>query len=118
MNKKSKANTTNVSQQFLNKIGSHIQGCLCGFDRLRLRGTLRHLFQPTVMEAYLNACRVLIKDFSRFAEGITNQAKQAMNQIAEKANRPLIYFNSSQISKEEEAKKIAAKDAISGKGSA
>ena len=112
MNKKSKANTINVSQQFLNKFGSHIQGCLCGFDRLRLRGTLRHLFQPTVMESYLNACRVLIKDFSRFAEGITNRAKQAMNQIAEKANRPLIYLNSSQISKEEEAKKIAAKDGI------
>ena len=36
---------------------------MSGFDRLRLRGTLRHLFQPTVMEAYLNACRVLIKDF-------------------------------------------------------
>ena len=54
----------------------------------------------------------MIKDFSRFAGGITNQAKQAMNQIAEKTNRPLIYLNSSQISKEEEAKKIATKDGI------
>jgi len=43
-------------------------GVLSGFDRLRLCGTLRHLFQPTVMEAYLNACRILIKDFGTFAK--------------------------------------------------
>ena len=52
-------------------------GVLSGFDRLRLRGTLRHLFQPTVMEAYLNACRILIKDFGTFAQGLTARIKAA-----------------------------------------
>jgi hypothetical protein len=32
---------------------------------LRLRGTLRQLYCPQVREAYLNACRVLIKDFGQ-----------------------------------------------------
>lgn len=46
---------------FLVRGGGALTGVLSGFDRLRLRGTLRHLFQPTAMEAYRNACRVLIE---------------------------------------------------------
>src|SRR6201987_2324813 len=65
---------TGVPQQFLNRFGDQILGTLCGFDRLRLRGTLRHLFQPNVMEAYLNACGVLIKDFGAFAQKLSRAA--------------------------------------------
>ena len=50
---------------------------MSGFDRLRLRGTLRHLFLPTVMEACLNAGRILIKDFGAFAQGLTARIKTA-----------------------------------------
>ena len=66
-----------VSPAFLSKYQPLLQGTLQGFDRLRLRGTLRHLFCPQVMEAYLSACRVLIKDFGRFATGLTQKIKQA-----------------------------------------
>jgi len=61
---------------------------LSGFDRLRLRGTLRHLFQPTVLEACLNACRVLLKDFGTFAQGLTTRLKAAAYASAERAGRP------------------------------
>jgi hypothetical protein len=44
---------TGVPPAFLNRFGSSMTGVLSGFDRLPLRGALRHLFQPTVMEAYL-----------------------------------------------------------------
>lgn len=101
-----------VPDVFLSKFGSDIQGAISGFDRLRLRGTLRHLFQPTVMEAYLNACRVLIKDFGRFAEGITHRIKAAVYQLAEKSRRPYRYLLSSQIAKEEVAREIARKDRL------
>ena len=66
--KKTTTPATGVPVEFLNRFGDKILGTLSGFDRLRLRGTLRHLFQPTVMEAYLNACGVLIKDFGAFAQ--------------------------------------------------
>jgi hypothetical protein len=56
--KKTTTPATGVSVEFLNRFGDKILGTLSGFDRLRLRGTLRHLFQPSVMEAYLNACGV------------------------------------------------------------
>src|SRR5882762_11637427 len=87
-----------VSRCFLNKYSPLIQGTLCGLDRLRLRGTLRHLFQPTVMEAYLNACRVLIKDFGGFAQRLTARIKAAAYAAAEQAHRPFRYLCNSQIS--------------------
>ncbi len=87
-------------------------GVLSGFDRLRLRGTLRHLFQPTVMEAYLNACRVLIKDFGTFSQGLTARIKAAAYAQAEQAGRPFRYLPSSQISKEDLAYQIARQDGV------
>ena len=87
-------------------------GVLSGFDRLRLRGTLRHLFQPTVMEAYLNACRVLIKDFGTFAQGLTARLKAAAYASAEQAGRPFRYLPRSQVSKEALARQIAREDGI------
>lgn len=87
-------------------------GVLSGFDRLRLRGTLRHLFQPTVMEAYLNACRILIKDFGTFAQALTARIKAAAYATAEQAGRPFRYLSSSHTSKETLARQIARQDGI------
>jgi hypothetical protein len=101
-----------VPPAFLNRFGDSITGVLSGFDRLRLRGTLRHLFQPTVMEAYLNACRILIKDFSTFAQGLTARIKAAACASAEKAGRPFEYLASSQVSKEALARQIARQHGV------
>src|SRR5580700_2402399 len=100
MNRQTSSNGAGVPPVFLNRFGPSITGVLSGFDRLRLRGTLRHLFQPTVMEAYLNACRVLIKDFGDFAQGLTARIKAAAYATAEQAGRPFRYLPSSQVSKE------------------
>src|SRR5215207_9085516 len=101
-----------VPPAFLNRFGSSIIGVLSGFDRLRLRGTLRHLFNPSVMEAYLNASRVLIKDFSSLAQDLTGRIKAAAYAAAEKAGRPFHYLRTSQISKEELARQIIAQDKV------
>ena len=101
-----------VSPAFLSKYQPLLQGTLQGFDRLRLRGTLRHLFCPQVMEAYLSACRVLIKDFGRFATGLTQKIKQAALGGAAQAGRPYQYLNSSQVDKGELAQKVAQRDGI------
>src|SRR5229473_2624139 len=103
---------TGVPPAFLNRFGDAITGVLSGFDRLRLRGTLRHLFQPTVMEAYLNACRILIKDFGTFAQGLTARIKAAAYASAEQSGRPFRYLSSSQISKEALARQIARRDGV------
>jgi DNA-binding HxlR family transcriptional regulator len=111
--KKTTSPANGISTEFFDRFGSQISGVLCGFDRLRLRGTLRYLFQPTVMEAYLNACRILIKDFGAFAQKITDRVKAAAYQAAELAGRPVLYLNSSQRSKEDIAREVARRDGVS-----
>ena len=101
-----------VPPTLLNRCGQALTGVLSGFDRLRLRGTLRHLFQPTVMEAYLNACRVLIKDFRDFALALTGRIKAAVYATAEQTGRPFRYLPHSQISKEDLARQIARADGV------
>jgi hypothetical protein len=103
---------TGVPPAFLNRFGHSLTGVLSGFDRLRLRGTLRHLFQPTVMEAYLNACRVLIKDFGSFAQKLSARIKAAAYAAAEQAGRPFRYLPRSQTSKEDLARQIARQDGV------
>jgi hypothetical protein len=89
-----------------------MSGVLEGFDRLRLRGTLRQLYRASVMEAYLNAKRVLIKDFGALAERTTESVKAAAGAFAERWQRPVEYVASSQRSKEELAREIARRDGI------
>jgi hypothetical protein len=101
-----------VSPNFLSKYQDLIQGTLQGFDRLRLRATLRHLFCPQVMEAYLNACRVLIKNFDQFMIGLTHQIKEAALRTAAQAGRPYQFLNSSQVDKGELAQQVANRDHI------
>ncbi len=112
MNTQTSPTDSGVPPAFLNRCGDSIAGVLSGFDRLRLRGTLRHLFQPTVMEAYLNACRILIKDFGTFAQGLTARIKAAAYASAEHAGRPFRYLPSSQLSKEALARQIAREDGV------
>jgi hypothetical protein len=113
MNSQTSPIVTGVPPSFLNRFSASITGVLSGFDRLRLRGTLRHLFQPSVMEAYLNACRVLIKDFGTFAQGLTARIKAAAYASAKESRRPFRYLTGGQISKEALARQIARQDGVS-----
>jgi len=101
-----------TSNAFIHKHGSWILGVLSGFDRLRLRGTLRQLYGPQVMEAYLNASRILIKDFGQLVERTTKAVKDKAKVLAQKAGRPFLFVPSSQTSKEDLVRKIAARDQI------
>ena len=102
----------NTPQGFINKFGQHITGVLSGFDRLRFRGTLRMLFDPSVMEVYLLRWNVLIKHFKGFAEGMTARVKAAAYQAAQSAGRPLRYLSTPELSKEDLARQMAQEDGV------
>ncbi len=51
----------NVTAPLVAKYGQEVIGVLCGFDRFRLRGTLRALDQPTVLLGYRLVCQGLLK---------------------------------------------------------
>lgn len=99
-------------KRFLQRHAAQIRGVLSGFDRLRFRGTLRWLAYTAGMRAFLSCSEVLLKNFKEYVEGVTNGVRQAAKQLARSEGRPLLYLNSSLLSKEEEARHIAERDHI------
>jgi hypothetical protein len=91
----------NVPNPFIQRHQADVIGVLQGWDRLRLQGTLRSLYYPSVMEYYLQRAGVLWKDFKTFATGLTERVRQAAAALAQAQNRPMLYVASSRTSKEQ-----------------
>lgn len=98
--------------EFIAKHQDKITGTLSGFDRLVLRGTLRSITFADGLRHYLHANDVLLKHFSSHAQSVSGQLKHASENEAKQLGRPVMYLNSSQVSKEEIAREILAKDGI------
>jgi hypothetical protein len=98
--------------EFIAKHQDKITGTLSGFDRLVFRGTLRSIAYDQGMKRYLWANQVLLKDFGSHVEQVSRQLKQASQAEAESLGRPVKYLASSQVSKEDIAREMAAKQGI------
>lgn len=99
-------------QAFLSVFGAFVLGVLHGFDRLVFRGHLRQLSYDHGMDCYLSANHVLLKEFKDHAQERTALLLEASLADAKQQGRPVVYLNSSQISKEDEARRIAERDQI------
>ena len=95
-------------QTFLQRFGAFVLGVLCGFDRLRFRGSKRQLCHPEGIMSYLRHRSILLKDFTTFAKDSTATLCQALEKPAEEAGIYL-FLNNSKDSKEKEALKMAVK---------
>jgi hypothetical protein len=98
---------------FVARHQSEVIGVLSGWDRLRLRGTLRSLYQPKVLLRYLFLCRVLLRGFKNYSLKLTARIIQAAEQMAQRVGRPSIYLGSTHTSKEELARDLARQDHVS-----
>ena len=98
--------------EFIAKHQDKITGTLSGFDRLVFRGTLRSIAHDEGMKRYLWANQVLLKDFGLHVERVSRRLKEASLAAAETLRRPVKYLTSSQVSKEEVARGIAAQEGI------
>jgi hypothetical protein len=87
-------------------------GSLSGFDRLVFRGILRRLFYPQGMDYCLAFLGVLLKDFGKYVLQVTTRLKEASLAVARSTGRPIQYLASSQIRKDDLARKIAARDCL------
>jgi hypothetical protein len=101
-----------VPESFYSKFGQYVTAVLNGFDRIRFRATLRPLFSPNGPEVYLNHCKVLIKHFKGFAQGISDRVKKLAYERFQQLGRPQIYLPSSELSKEALVQELVAKEAI------
>jgi hypothetical protein len=102
----------NAMKTFLTKFGSVVTGMLCGFDRLFLRGSLRRISFTEGLRSYLFFNRILFKDFAAHSQKTTARMEQASLRHAQQLGREIRYLNSSQHSKEDIAREIAARDRI------
>ncbi|MEO5959428.1 MAG: hypothetical protein ABIZ49_08815 [Opitutaceae bacterium] len=87
-------------QEFLARHRADVTGVISGFDRLRLQGTLRCLYHPELMAAFLQRADVLWKDFKGYVCGVTAQIRTAAETIAHAAGRRVHYLRSSALNKE------------------
>jgi hypothetical protein len=101
-----------VPAEFVAKFGQHVKAALCGWDRLLVRGTLRPLFSPARARGYLCASKVLLKDFSAYAQALTGRVKDAALASARAAGRPYQFLRSARIDKLALAREIAARDQV------
>ena len=99
-------------ERFLAQHSSRIVGVVSGFDRVLFRGTLRSISFVDGMDRFLASQRILYKDFGEFAGRVTARVRAHAQQLAEQTGRPLEYLRSSSISKDERARTILARDAI------
>src|SRR6266576_6737309 len=104
--------TDDAPHPFIQRHQADVIGILHGCDRLRLQGTLRSLYYPSVMEYYLKRAGVLWKDFKTFAVGLTDRVRQAGAALAQKHGHPMIYLPSSRTSKEEIALEIKERQRV------
>lgn len=93
---------------FLQRFGALVLGVLCGFDRLRFRGSKRQLCHEAGIMSYLGHRRILLKEYTAFVKDHTATLCDAIERPAEEAGL-YRYLNNCQVSKEEEALHMAAK---------
>ena len=98
--------------KFIERFSSRIAGVLSGFDRVVFRGSLRRIQHGQGMMNYLWAERVLLKNFGQHVQQISERVKSASLQVAQQQKRPIHYLHSSQVSKEDIARKIADRDHV------
>lgn len=99
-------------QSFIRRYAHKITGVLSGFDRLRLRGTLRYLANAAGMRSYLWNNNVLLKDFRHHLTSLTRQLREATADVAARAGQSIQYLASPKQSKEDIARRRAAEQNI------
>ncbi len=99
-------------QSFLQRHAVNVIGSLSGFDRLLFRGTQRMLANVCGLMNYLWSIQVLLKDFGKWSEDLTQRLRSGSEQVMVDAGRPCRYLNNPAVSKEELAREMARRDGI------
>jgi hypothetical protein len=98
--------------EFIAKYQNSVEGVISGFDRLVFRGTLRRIAYTDGMMEYLWQNQVLLKDFGRHAQQVSEGLKSASLEPFRRQGRPVIFLRSSQVSKEAIAQQVVEEQGI------
>lgn len=89
----------NILDQYADKIN----GVFSFFDRMIIKGHIRQFFSLSGKKHFLSYNNVLLKDFSSYANTVTEKLCTHVEEYTKGLNRPLIYLTSSKVSKEQTA---------------
>lgn len=101
-----------VTHPFLERHAPDVLGMLNGFDRLRLRGTLRRIANVQGMGSFLCEQGVLLKDFGEYVDHVSAEVKRATEAGAATQERPVHYLARPSDDKEALARAIAERDGV------
>src|SRR5260221_4809339 len=99
-------------QSFLQQHAGAVIGFLKGWDRLRLRGTLRCIAHGKGAASFLIRSGRRLLGFGKYALGSSGQLRESIDELASQAKRPLIYLPKPGVNKEQMARQIARDDGI------
>jgi len=101
----------NAVKDFVEQHSEKITGVVSCFDRVLFKGYLP-LGSAMGMERFMGREGFLLKDFKRFVSMHSESIKAHAEAMANKYDRPSIYLPNNATRKEEEARRIAARDGI------
>jgi hypothetical protein len=99
-------------EAFLQQHREDVIGVLEGLDRVMFRGTLRSICHEAGMNRFLGCNHVLYKDFSAFAQGLSEQVREQALRVARENGRPYRYLSSSSLRKDQLVKEIIQREQI------
>ncbi len=89
-----------------------VMGAIHGLDRIRFRGTLRCLANEVGIRVFLMSQKILLKHFTCWAKGITQNIRDHCAQQADLLGIKTNYLNRSGINKEEWARRVAMEQGL------
>jgi len=78
---------------FVQRHADQILGVLSGFDRLRLRGSLRLFSTEAGLSSWLQAAGIAANNFIKWAENLTNRLRRRTEKDAREAGRSVQYLD-------------------------
>jgi len=97
-------------KRFLQNFDDYINGILHGFDRIILKGHIRHFYYNNNFYYFLSQENVKLKNFKGYVLKVTDDIKTHIKHLIEKERCYTEYLNSTKISKEKIAKRILAEN--------
>ena len=85
----------------LKQYSDHINGTFSFFDRIIIKGYITRFFTVNGAGSFASQCGLLLKDFSAYAQGVTEELKKNVKNYTESLGRNLIYVRSPKESKED-----------------
>jgi hypothetical protein len=101
-----------LPMKLLERYRDQVYGVINGLDRIRFRGTLRWLATASGLARFMGSSRILLKDFSKWVDGLTAQIRSSCESRAREQGREVRYLSRGSVDKEKLARQIAADQGI------